>query len=128
MSDVYVYSTLTCDQAYTQWNRDVNGNPVRVRAVLIKGGSNVADKNFHTPYGVVTRVSQEDYDLLKNEPSFIRHCDAGYIRVEQKKEDTELVVSDMVGRDESAPLVPQDYSEVNQVDEVKIPKVNGKRK
>ena len=110
MSDVYVYSTATASTAYTIWNEVAPGGiPSPKRSITINGGANLADKSLVTPYGVVTKISSEDLALLENNRHFQQHVDAGFIMYSKNKEDPNKVASDMVGRDKSAPLVPQDY-------------------
>jgi hypothetical protein len=107
-----IYSTLTAPQEYALWksNKDIT---TKVRSVIINGGANVADKFLVTPKGAVTIVNDEQLEVLQSNPSFKRHKDRGFILVEAGKaqSDVEKAISDMTGRDESSPLVPEDYAE-----------------
>ncbi len=107
----YVYSTATCDTAYGIWIKGGNELPIRTRTIVIKGGTGVSNKNLITPYGTVTEVAEEDLILLEKDESFQRHVERGFIRVERAKIAPEKVAADMTGRDESSPLVPQDFAE-----------------
>lgn len=120
-SDFYVYSTLSANMDYTGWV-DGGGDLPRVEwAVRIGGHANVANKHFDTPRGVITGISSEELELLKSNPIFLMHEKNGFITVEQSNEDIEKVVADMEGRDQSAPLVPEDFEA-----EGKEPPVAGK--
>ena len=104
----YVYSTLTCDQRYTAWEKGGGDIPVEAGSVLIKGGSNVADARVITRIGVRTEVTDEEYALLLENEVFKLHFDNGFITVEEKKVDPEVVAADLVSRDASAPITEND--------------------
>lgn len=115
----YVYSTLTCDNNYTAWEKGGGDVPHSTGSVLIKGGSNVANrKTLVTPLGVATGVSDKQLAMLEANPEFRKHSERGFIKVLAHKADPESVVGDMETRGEDAPLVPQDYKE----DDVNTPK------
>lgn len=111
MSNVHVYSTLSAPVRYTVYQKSGNDIPRAERSVLIKGGANVADKNFITPRGVVTTISVEELALLEQDKLFQLHVKNGYLVVDKSLVDVDKVVADMEGRDESAPLVPEDFEE-----------------
>lgn len=106
----YVYSTLTCDNTYPIYEKDglinrikLNGNGAPLK-VLIKGGSNSAGKHLVTPLGVLTIISDEQYDILKQNTEFKNHVERGFIQVRADKVDPEVAVAaDMETRDKSAP-------------------------
>jgi hypothetical protein len=119
---IFIYSTLTASQKYTQWKKGKADLSTRDKSVYIQGGSNVPDKHLVTPRGVVTEVTADQLAVLESNPSFKRHKERGFIKVERHKAETmEKAVSDMVQRDPSAPLVPDDY---NADDAEKGPKTN----
>ena len=109
----YVYSTLTAPMRYTLWDRpSENSLPVAKSSVLIQGGANLAPKTLVTPKGVVTPITDEQYEmLLKGCPSFKRHMKRGFIQVEDRNAPIEEVVSDMEPKDASAPKTPEDYGD-----------------
>jgi len=109
MSKIYVWSTLTADQRYTLWKKGGADLQIKDRGVLIKGGANVANKHLQTPRGVMTQVTAEQLEILEACPSFLRHKERGFIKVEQVEVAVEKVISDMVQRSPDAPLVPEDY-------------------
>lgn len=118
----YVYSTLTSDVEYALWSKPAGDLPIIERTVKIKGGANLANARLVTPYGVATSVSAEELDLLNGNEVFTLHKKNGFITVSEKSEDPEKVATDMTGRDASAPLVPQDFTEEEE------PKVGKKGK
>lgn len=108
MSSHYIYSTLTCDQAYTIYAGDGEIKRV-VDRVVVRGGSNVADKRVITPRGVVTQVNEEQLEMLKSVRQFREHVEAGFLKITHVKTDPEKIAADLVSRDKSAPLVDEDY-------------------
>jgi len=87
-TNVYVCSKLASDNAYTTWHpmqKAANDMPRKDRQILIKGGSGVINKQLVTPYGVVTKITSEEYELvIKSCPAFARHVKAGYLKVLEK--------------------------------------------
>lgn len=108
-ADFYVFSTLSANMDYTVWKPGGADLPAIAGNVRIGGHANVADKHFDTPLGVSTGVSAADLELLEANPIFQLHKKNGFILVKDSDEDIETAVSDMEGRDESAPLVEQDF-------------------
>lgn len=108
MSKIYVYSTLTADQIYTSYKSSANGVPLVTARIPIAGGANLMTKHMVTPRGTVTEVTAEELAELRQNEVFKLHEKNGFITVSEAKTDVEKVVPDMVGRDQSAPLVEQD--------------------
>lgn len=109
MAKHYVYSTLTSGMDYTLYDTNQNGVNIKRAVVSIKGGANLPDKFLITPQGVVTEVDDEQVAILKQIPLFNQHVEAGFIKLTEARAEVEAVVPDMVSRDESAPLTPNDY-------------------
>ena len=114
MSKNYIYSTLTADNAYAiydykQVNSDPNALPVLTRTITIKGGHGVANRNFITPRGVITEVSDEELALLLEDYHFKQHMENGFITVESVKAEPEKVAANMTDRDGSAPMTPANF-------------------
>lgn len=109
-SHVYVYSTLSNDQAYTAYAKG-GETPQPEEVVYINGKANIADKRFITPQGVVTKITAEQLAVLEGIELFSIHKANGFISVSETAADPEHVAADMVGRDESAPLVESDFPE-----------------
>jgi len=83
----YVYSTLTCDNLYVDYEKSGNLN-VKSGQVLIKGGANVATegmRNAITPHGAVTQVDDDQLELLKKNVHFNDHVERGFIKVDEAK-------------------------------------------
>lgn len=115
-----VYSTLTADQLYTVWGKAApGGSATPTHQILIKGGSNVADKRLITRIGVMTQVSDKDLEALEQVELFQIHQKNGFITVQKRKVDPEVVAADQQSRDKSAPLTPQDIAaEAEQAESV----------
>ena len=109
MAKRYIYSTLTSGMDYTLYQTNENGTHIPKSVVSIKGGANLPDKFLITPQGVVTEVDDEQVAILKQIPLFNQHVEAGFIVISEARSEVEAVVPDMVSRDESAPLTPNDY-------------------
>lgn len=115
----FVYSTLTCPNIFvTYLNNSSKDVSVPIKKVLIHGGHGVANKQFVTPKGVVTSVTEEEMEehLLKN-VSFMEHVANGFITYEKKKVDPEKRAADMKDKDGSAPITPADYEKSENSDE-----------
>lgn len=130
---IYVYSTLSNDQQYTSYKNDVNGVAQVGSAIFIAGGANTASKHFVTKLGVATQVTAEELAELKQNELFKLHVANGFITYSETKENPEVVAASMTGRDQSAPLVEQDFEEgdapvVNSQEDVSKPAKRGRRK
>ena len=114
MSKTYhVYSKMASDVTYNDY---VPGGdiPRVARSVTIKGGAGVANKNIITPYGVHTEITEEERDMLLKNGIFKLHQEGGFVTIEGKKEDPDLVATNLsAGPDPSAPLTPQDFAGAN---------------
>ena len=107
-----IYSTLACDQNYTNYESGGGDVPVARPAVFIAGGTGVANDRFITPLGVHTEVSDAQLEELERNFVFQMHKKNGFIRVEKKKSDPEKVAADMNLKDPSAPKTSADFTEV----------------
>jgi hypothetical protein len=107
-----IFSTMTGSVTYTDWKLSPGGLSIAGREVTIKGGANVADRRtILTPRGIGTQVSEEDYEFLKTDPTFIMHEKNGFITIDAVADirDADLAAAGMEGRDDSAPDTPNDY-------------------
>ena len=120
----YIFSTLANDNLYAGYVKGGADLPRLERQVLIKGGAGVAgrDQRMITPRGVVTEVTDSEYEFLKTNVVFKRHQDTGFIKIEDRAADPEQVAADMTGRDNSAPLVDADFD----AESIKVPTHSGK--
>ena len=124
MSKTYhVYSKMSADVTYNDY---VPGGdiPRVARSVTIKGGAGVANKNIVTPFGVHTEITEEERDMLLKNGIFQLHQNGGFVTIEGKKEDPDLVATNLTsGPDPSAPLTPQDFAGANP-EQVAMPENN----
>lgn len=106
----FVYSTATTAVEYVKYGPAVDGQPApKLFGVIIKGGSNVADKHAETKVGVMTEVTREQANFLSTDPNFKRHEAAGFVVLTDHKLDPEVVAAGgMKLADKSAQLVPGD--------------------
>lgn len=108
----FILSSLTNDTKYCFWEKKAENLVVVKKEILIKGGANVADKKtLLTPNGASTEVSEDELALLKENPSFKRHMERGYIKIVETdskykaKEEAEKLDK----KDGSAQLTPETY-------------------
>lgn len=108
----FILSSLTNDTKYCFWEKKAENLVVVKKEILIKGGANVADKKtLVTPNGASTEVSDEELALLKENPSFKRHLERGFVRIVETdnkykaKEESEKLDK----KDGSAQLTPEVY-------------------
>lgn len=106
---IYVYSTLSNDQRYTSYSHRDGAAPQVDNSIFIAGKANVANKHLITPRGMVTEVTAEQLQALRRDLVFQQHVKNGFITISNAKADPEKIASGMTGRDESAPLVEQDF-------------------
>lgn len=126
---VYIYSTLANDNKYTVYTKGGADLPSVEKQIHIKGGAGVADKRGDTKYGMLTEITEEEYKALQTVHSFQRHVENGFIYASETKVDPEAAAADMTGRDESAPLVDQDFDQDVASGKIKsAPTTGGKRK
>lgn len=111
----YVYSTLTCDNAYTIYEKTTGGLTIPKAEIVINGGTGLANKHLITPLGMVTKVSDEELSMLKESPVFIEHVKNGFLVVQEggKATDAEKVATDMSTDTGSSPLTEQDIAKTN---------------
>jgi hypothetical protein len=113
----YVYSTLSNSVIYTPGEKDspLHANPVLAR-ILIRGGANVAKRTstggLYTPKGVVTEVTDDQMDALKDNVHFKNHVEKGFISSEKKKIKIEKGVADLEPGDKSKPIVPKQMLDI----------------
>lgn len=118
----YITSTLSAAVTYRGFSPSGGDVPVVARSVTIAGGANVQGK-LHTPSGVLTVLSAEDYEICEQDPVFHVHKDGGFLNVSQTASDPEAVASDMASRDDMAPLQDGDFDETDPTEPT--PVVNG---
>lgn len=108
----FIYSTLTCSNTFVLYapKSDPHALSRVVKRIEIHGGHGMKNpKALDTPRGVVTRVSDEELELLQQSSSFKRQVAAGFIVVDKKEVDPAKKAADMAEKDASAPLTPDDF-------------------
>jgi hypothetical protein len=108
MKTLYVYSTLAADVMYQNHAPGGADIPRVVGEVLIKGGAGVANDRLVTPRGVATKIDEHQLAMLRENSVFKIHEENGYVAVSEHETDADNAAADMTGRDNSAPIVPQD--------------------
>lgn len=113
---MFIVSRASQDNEYIVWGTTTNGQKVVKKSILIKGGANVMDKStMTTPKGVVTEISDEDWEVLKEHTAFKRHLERGFMEVmkeEKKARRSSKEKSDK--KDGSAQLTPKDFEDRGQ--------------
>ena len=100
----YITSTATCGTDYAVYRKTESGVFVTEKVVSINDGANCANKVFVTPEAVATKVTDEELELLMNNPEFIRHLKAGFLKITKvMKEENNKGLQE---EDKSAPLTP----------------------
>lgn len=104
----YITSTATCGTDYTLYRKNEAGLNVPVKTISIKGGANCANKLYVTPEAVATKVSDEELEILMQNPEFKRHLENGFLKVTKvmKEENNK----GMQAEDKSAPMTPKKYT------------------
>lgn len=105
---LYVYSTLSSDMNYTNHAQGGADLPQALPPVFVKGGAGVANDRLITPRGVATEITEEQAEYLRANPLFQLHESNGYVQISADNVDPDKAAADMTGRDNSAPIVPQD--------------------
>lgn len=104
----YITSTATCGTDYAIYRRTESGVFVTEKVVSINGGANCANKVFVTPEAVATKVTDEELELLMNNPEFVRHLKAGFLKItKMMKEENNKGLQE---EDKSAPMTPKKYT------------------
>jgi major membrane immunogen (membrane-anchored lipoprotein) len=112
---MHVYSTMGQSVRYVKWQKTLDQLPVIEKDVLIRGGTGVIDaKTLITPCGIRTEVPDEDYEWLKEDFTFKRHVQNGFITVTNVKEKASKVAKNMTAKDGSAQFTPQDFEDKNK--------------
>lgn len=106
----YIVSKSSQGIEFGDWKTTTGGINRLVRSVLIKGGAFVADKKtLEAVKGVVNEVSDEDYEWLKENPTFKQMVNDGYIVVFEKEGPATKEADKGDMKDNSAQLTPEDF-------------------
>jgi len=95
-----------------------DGAPLLIKSIAIKGGAQVADGtgfNLVTPLGVVTRLNDDEAELLAAHPVYIKHHADGFVSIESVREEVEKVVGDSMklpDESEGAPVTEASIAKI----------------
>lgn len=109
---VRIWSTLACDQLYTNYGKGGGDLPIAEGGVLIKGGAGVLNDRLITPQGVSTEVEQDHVEYLLRNSEFMAHQNRGFIKIDSGTTDEEAAVGDMMTNDEGRQLTEDDMTHV----------------
>jgi hypothetical protein len=106
-----ILSTLTAPQDVVITKKTESGALEIVKTITIKGGANVIDRRtLATPQGVVTELSDADFDQLKKTAFYQRMESRGYLRpVEAKETAEDTKKAGMEKKDKSAQKTEEDF-------------------
>jgi len=125
----FIYCSASSDQQFTDWKKPEAGKKVARPAVagisvVIRGKANVMNPKTMTvltPHGAVTEVDDETLAFLESNKHFKDMEKRGFIKVSKGAKLSERQVNDdIVERDESSPLTPDDYKEAKESTEKAI--------
>ena len=113
----YVYSTLSSDNVFPVYDKQIGGNSNVSHSIKINGGANVMKYKrtvsgsipLETPFGVVTHVSDSDLELLLSNQAFKNQMSSGFIKIEKKELKVEKVIEDMNKEDNSSQLTEEKF-------------------
>lgn len=110
----YITSTMSASVSYAIYGKTAGGLPVVEKEITIDGGANVMNKKLlATPNGVVTKVTDEELELLEQHPLFKIHKQNGFVRVSKTNPQEDVMkvdTKDMQDKDASAQRVDSDYT------------------
>ena len=95
MANLHVFSKLSTDVTYHDYEAGGADLPVITKSVTINGGAGVATKHLVTPLGVHTEITEDQAELLNRNGIFQLHKKNGFVVIEKKKADVEKVAANM---------------------------------
>lgn len=130
----YVISRLSSDVFYNVYKDVVGGKKEVIKKILIKGGAGVANrKTLEISGGIPTEVTEEELELLENNPVFKLHKANGHILILAKADKYEAADkaenSTEIKNDEAAQQTIDDFDEQDNDDKKTLKrKKSSKRK
>jgi len=109
----YILSKLANSQIYTQYAKGANNINQIVYKVLIKGGADVTDKHLVTPEGVITKITQDELEILKANKDFQNHLERGHVKYFGHNPNIDKEAHKLE-KDNSRPLTPDDYKKAGK--------------
>lgn len=108
----YITTTKAEDTNFPVWEKGVGGVMKIKKSIIVKGGANVIDhKRLYTPKGIITKVSEEDVELLLKNPSFKRQMERGFYAIHK---DNALHIDGLEKKDGSAQYKAEDFTKMGQ--------------
>lgn len=110
----YIASTATGPIAFVRYaeQNDPNQIAIELHRVVIKGGANLADKNLFTPRGVVTAITDKDWEMLCTDRKFAEMVEAGFMTILRDESDKDAAIAGLEPKDRSAPKTEADFAAV----------------
>ena len=115
MANVYLYSTMSADNCYTNFTELPNGLHLKKEKLLVAGKANVSNpKTLLTPTGMMTTVDEAEFKKFEDNPMLKRHIERGFLKVVKSKQDVDNVVKDMTKKDKSAQKTKADFKSTSK--------------
>ena len=108
----FIFSTMTCSNTFAVFapKTDPTTLSTIMKRIHINGGHGLKNPDgMITPKGVVTKVTDEELQLLEGMLGFRQQVAAGFLVVDKKNTDAEKKAANMSQHDKSAPLTPKDF-------------------
>lgn len=134
MADVYIYSSIPEECAYAIRRESPSGASIIDGYITIKGGAQLATQwgnDFVTPLGTVTKITEKDLELLKQDWTFNHRVQHGQYKIDSVLVDVEkAVTSDMYipSSGESVPITDQDLAAMDKPEGVDISVIEGNKR
>lgn len=111
----YVISKLSSGVDYVTYRKTPDGQAIPIGKVTIKGGSDVADrKTLVAPEGVITEISDDQAEALKENSIFVEQMESGYLKlVKTNPVSLEKAVNGLK-KDKGAALTASDFTSTGQ--------------
>lgn len=111
---LYIVSTMSSSVEYCNYDTSRKDINVLLDSVVIKGGTGVADKKtlICAEGGIITPITEQQFEWLKNNPLFKHHQNNGFLKVVKSKSEAERQADKPeLLKDKSAQLKDKDFEE-----------------
>ena len=106
---IYVTSKMAAGVTYAFYAQNDNRINIVTDEITINGGADVINKrSLETPSGVVTEITEEQYEKLKTHPLFRQHLENGALAVLGTEKEAKTADKNLK-EDVSRQLKPSDY-------------------
>lgn len=110
----YIISTTSAPMKYCIYEQSKSNNPKVVKQIRINGYANTRNpdsgRSFQLPRCAITQISEEDWKLLQENPSFKYHQEKGFMR-HSEMPDESIVDKGMTKRDRSAMINDSEFAD-----------------